>query len=112
MSVFAQSWGRPRIQQYAFVVLGPRFRGDDLVIISRNDGQTKKPGLSTGPFPNSTRENRLRGFIRNRGIVAIGIGIDLALGISVRLGFGLGLGAAARALGELGFDFLDRLCFG
>src|SRR5260370_38492421 len=54
--------------------------------------------------------NRLRGFVRTRGIVAVGIGIGLALG--VRLGFGLGLGAAARALGELAFDFLDRLGFG
>src|SRR5260221_11509319 len=58
--------------------------------------------------------NRLRGFVRNRGIVAVGIGIGIGIGLAlgVRLGFGLGLGAAARALGELAFDFLDRLGFG
>src|SRR6266478_6734546 len=58
------------------------------------------------------RRNRLRGFIRNRGIIAIGIALRIGIGIGVSLGFGLGLGAAARTLGELAFDFLDRLGFG
>src|SRR5207244_2199793 len=74
----------------------------------RND-PSKKPGRSTGPYYFDQR-NRLRGFIRNRGIVAIGIALRIGISVSVSLGFGLG--AAARTLGELGFDFLDRLGFG
>src|ERR1700738_4490078 len=49
----------------------------------------------------------LRRFIRDGGIVTIGVGICFTVGFD----FGLGLGAAARALGELAFDFLHRLGF-
>jgi len=51
--------------------------------------------------------------VRHRGVVAIGfVGlVDVAIGFTVGLGSGFGLGAAARALGELGFDFLDGLGF-
>jgi len=52
-------------------------------------------------------EASLRRLIRNRGVVAIGICVGITIG-----GFGLGLGAAARALGELAFDFLDRFGLG
>src|ERR1700732_3614668 len=44
--------------------------------------------------------------IRNGGVVSVGL-VDVAFGIT--FGFALGLGrAAARALGELALDFLDR----
>src|SRR5437667_6868975 len=67
----------------------------------------KSPVVRPGLYYFDQR-NRLRGFIRNRGIVAVGI----ALRIGISVSFGFGLGAAARTLGELGFDFLDRLGFG
>src|ERR1700687_6174352 len=75
-----------------------------------NDGQTKKPGLFDRAFYYFDQRGCLRRFIRDGGVVAIGVGLPLR--ISVRLDFGLGLDAAARALGELAFDFLDRLGFG
>src|SRR4029453_11142900 len=110
MSVLHKT-GAARIQQHAFVVMGPRVREDDECISFTNSPPNKKPGLSTGLYY-FDQQSCLRGFILDRGIVAVGIGIDLALGINVGLGFGLGLGAAARALGELAFDLLDRLGFG
>src|SRR5260370_22128965 len=78
--------------------------------LSRGCEQTKRPGLFDRAFCYFDQRSRLRRFIGDGGIVAVGI--DVALGISVRLGFGLGLGAAARALGELAFDFLDCLGLG
>ena len=74
-----------------------------------SDLQNKKPGLSTGLFIFVDVKGCLRGFVRDGGIVAIGVRI--AIGFTVGLGFGLGLGAAARALGELAFDFLHRFGF-
>src|SRR5882672_7929987 len=46
-------------------------------------------------------------FVRDGGIVAIGVRIGFTVGFDL----GLRLGAAARALGELAFDFLHRLGF-
>src|SRR5664279_5727326 len=72
--------------------------------------QQKKPGLATGPLIVEFDERSLRRFIRDSGIVAFGVGV--AFGFTVGAGFGFGLGAAARALGELAFDFLDRFGLG
>src|SRR3569832_994317 len=73
--------------------------------------QNKKPGLSTGLFALICKIS-LRGFVRDSGVVAVDIGIGLiAVGLAVRVGIGLRLGAAARALGELTFDFLHGFRF-
>src|SRR6185312_9390347 len=70
--------------------------------------ETKSPVSSTGLFQFAWWIS-LRGFVRDSGIVAVSIGICLAVGLTVC--FGLGLGAAARALGELAFDFLHGFGF-
>ncbi|MEH2539127.1 hypothetical protein V1272_006009 [Bradyrhizobium sp. AZCC 1708] len=69
----------------------------------------KKPGLSTGLFV-SIPGILSGGFVRHGGVVAVGVDIRL-VGLSISFG-GFGLGAAARALGELAFDFLDRFGLG
>src|SRR5262249_12938319 len=46
------------------------------------------------------------------GIVALGVGIVVALGIAFSDRVTFGLGAAARALGKLALDFLDRFGLG
>src|SRR5258705_10510976 len=67
----------------------------------------KKPGLSTGLFVSIPGIGILSGgFVRHGSVVAIGFDIGL-VGLAVSLGR-FSLGAAARALGELAFDFLDR----
>src|SRR5215468_8274216 len=52
------------------------------------------------------------GFVLDGGIVALGVGIIVALGIAFSNRITFGLGAAARALGELALDFLDRFGLG
>ena len=67
----------------------------------------KKPGLSTGLFVSIPGIGILSGgFVRHGSVVAVGFDIGL-IGFAVSFGR-FGLGAAARALGELAFDFLDR----
>src|SRR3954454_12013703 len=67
----------------------------------------KKPGLSTGLFVSIPGIGTLSGgFVRHGSVVAIGFDIGL-VGFAVSLSR-FGLGAAARALGELALDFLDR----
>src|SRR4029077_18366161 len=67
----------------------------------------KKPGLSTGLLVSIPGIGILSGgFVRHGSVVAIGFDIGL-VGFAVSFGR-LSLGAAARALGELAFDFLDR----
>src|SRR5713101_2375429 len=53
---------------------------------------------------------RLSGFVLDR-CVTVGF-FDIAFGITLGAGLGLGLGTAARALGELAFDLLDRFGLG
>src|ERR1700738_1528643 len=73
-----------------------------------NDRQQKARSLDRAFDCLALRGERgLRRFVRDGGIIAIGV--DVSFG--VRAGLRLGLGAAARALGELAFDFLDRLGF-
>jgi hypothetical protein len=49
----------------------------------------------------------LRSFVGDSRVITIGVGVNVAIGFGVSLR----LGAAARALGELALDFLDRLGF-
>src|SRR4051812_19818126 len=65
----------------------------------------KKPGLSTGLSVIQPVRTGLRRLVRNGCVVTVGVGL-VAFTIGLRAGFGLG--AAARALGELALDFLDR----
>jgi hypothetical protein len=84
--------------------------GGDDVWIDFVRSQTKSPVFRPGfSIPIPIRENRLRGLISHGCVVAVGVGF---VGFTVGTGFGLGLGAAARALGELAFDFLDRFGLG
>src|SRR6266576_4180550 len=71
----------------------------------------KSPASRPGFLLLQIRGSRLRRFVRNGGIVTFGVDI-VAFCVTFRTGFGLGLGAAARALGELAFDFLHRLGLG
>ena len=75
---------------------------------SRDSGfdATRRPGMTPAKSPvvrpglyYFDQRNRLRGFIRNRGIIAIGIALRIGISVSLGLGFGFGLGAAARTLG-------------
>src|SRR5262249_45578904 len=52
------------------------------------------------------------GFVLDGGIVALRVGIIVAIGIAFSNRIAFGLGAAARALGELALDFLDRFGLG
>src|ERR1700761_9305723 len=87
---------------------GPAPRG-----ASRTDAEKQKsPVFRPGLF-NSIRLLRLRGLVGHRGVVAIAIAFGvITFSIALGAGFGLGLGTAARALGELAFDFLDRFGLG
>src|SRR5712672_2589553 len=74
----------------------------------------KKPGVAAGLLiVRSARLNRvgLRRLVLDRGVIAIAVVGFVDLGFAVGLGAGFGLGAAARALGELAFDFLDGFGF-
>src|SRR5205809_4822035 len=70
----------------------------------------KKPGISAGRLM-SIRRNLSGGFVLDGCVVTFGVGI-VTLGIASGAAFRFSLGAAARALGELAFDFLDRLGLG
>src|SRR6266513_72159 len=70
----------------------------------------KKPGISAGRLM-SIRRNLSGGFVLDGCVVTFGVGI-VTLGIAFGAAFRFSLGAAARALGELAFDFLDRLGLG
>src|SRR5215469_14342510 len=54
------------------------------------------------------------GFISDRGIIAVAIIalVNVPIGVALTLGSAFGLDAAARALGELALDFLDRFGLG
>ena len=77
----------------------------------RNDRShdNKKPGLSTGLLIVAYRD---AAYAASSATAASSPSTSAsAIAFAVGLDFGLGLGAAARALGELAFDFLDRLGF-
>src|ERR1700744_916724 len=71
--------------------------------------KTKSPVLRPG-FSISGPMDRLRGLVSHRSVVAVGV-VSL-IGFALGAGFSFGLGAAARALGELAFDLLDRFGLG
>src|SRR4029079_9823427 len=65
----------------------------------------KKPGLSTGLFISNFARTGLRRLVSNGCVATAGVGL-VTFTVGFRAAFGLG--AAARALGELALDFLDR----
>src|SRR5882757_10777612 len=82
-----------------------------LAFARTTDGSQQKARPIRPGFSLQIRGSRLRRFVRNGGIVTFGVDI-VAFCVTFGTGFGLGLGAAARALGELAFDFLHRLGLG
>src|ERR1700742_234591 len=54
------------------------------------------------------------GLVGDRGVVALGLIalVDVAIGVALTFGRAFGLDAAARALGELALDLLDRFGLG
>src|SRR6266700_7371486 len=56
-------------------------------------------------------EPALSGFVLDGCVVTVAL-FNVAFGITLGAGLRLGLGAAARALGELAFDLLDRFGLG
>src|SRR3984885_1460264 len=91
--------------------MGPRFRGDDVLIGFARSRPTKKARSHRPGFFQFAWIGSLRGFVRDSRVVTIGVDIRLAVGLGIGFSIGLGLGAATRALGELAFDFLDRFGF-
>ena len=76
----------------------------------RTEPQTKSPAIRPG-FSIQIRERGLRRLVRGSdGLVAVGLEIFLAFALT--FGTRFGFGAAARAFGELAFDFLDRFGLG
>ena len=84
--------------------------GYTATISRRRMTTNKKPGLSTGLFDCWIAK---AAYAASSATAASSpsASASSAVGLTVGLGFGLGLGAAARALGELAFDFLDRFGF-
>src|SRR3982074_605192 len=72
---------------------------------SGNDGPNKKARASHPAFPFSNPRTLSGRLICDGCVVSVGVGL---IAFTVGLGTGFGLGAAARALGELALDFLDR----
>src|SRR5260370_30905287 len=80
--------------------VAPAFAG----ATDRAEPQTKSPAIRPG-FSIQIRERGLRRLVRRSdGLVAVGLEIFLAFALT--FGTRLSLGAAARAFGELAFEFL------
>ena len=81
--------------------------------VRRGDGRSPKQKARPfgRAFQSRSGERGLRRLVRGSdGLVAVGLEIFLAFALT--FGTRFGLGAAARAFGELAFDFLDRFGFG
>src|SRR5258708_37399921 len=76
----------------------------------RNDGAKQKSRSFDRALRFSNRRALSGSLVRHGCVVTVGVCVGLVT-FTVSLSAGFGLGTAARALGELALDFLDRFGF-